>query len=101
MAAPSLRCVRIAIAIARLAISACNRSTIRPSSWIAAAGGVLGSLEVRDDLARFRRLVLSESAVADGGTYFLVACMKACISSRVSLPSLLLSIALKIRSWAA
>lgn len=45
-----------AIAIARLAISACNRSTIRPSSWIAAAGGVLGSLEGRDDLARFRDL---------------------------------------------
>jgi hypothetical protein len=50
MAAQSLRCVR-------------NRnrafghfSTIRPSSWIAAAGGVLGSLEVRDDLARFRDL---------------------------------------------
>jgi hypothetical protein len=59
----------------------------------------------RDDLARFRGLYPPRSplkaAVADSWTYFLVACMKACISSGVSLPSLLLSIALKIRSWAA
>lgn len=33
-----------------------------------------------------------------GGADHLVPCMNACISSRVSLPSLLLSIALKIRS---
>jgi hypothetical protein len=34
-------------------MSACRRSTIRPSSWIAPREAFSGPLESRDDLARF------------------------------------------------